>query len=93
MGNNKFNKKKNNFYSKEDNDDESEDAEILFIGTSNSDEESEVDIESKYMVVVNEIEKCSKIGNFFERETIKVPRINKSNNCGLEELASRGQEE
>ena len=39
MGNIKF-KKKKNFYSKEDSDDESEDAEILFIGTNNLDEES-----------------------------------------------------
>ena len=56
----KFKKKNKNFYSKEDNEDESEDAEILFIGTSNLDEESEVDIEAQYMVVVDEIEKCRK---------------------------------
>ena len=60
MDKNKFKKKKKNFYSKEDSDDESEDTEILFIGTTNSDEESEVDIKSQYMVVVDEIEKCRK---------------------------------
>ena len=50
-----FREKKNNFYSKEDNDGQSNDAEILFIGTTNSDEESEVDIEAQYMVDVDEI--------------------------------------
>ena len=40
MGKKKFNKKKKKFYSKEDSDDESEYAEILFIGTRNSNEES-----------------------------------------------------
>ena len=39
-GKNKFNKKKKNFYSKEDSGDESEDVEILFIGTTNSYKES-----------------------------------------------------
>ena len=38
----------------------SEDEENLFIGTTNLDEESEVGIESQYMVVVDEIEKCRK---------------------------------
>ena len=33
----------------------SEDNEILFLGTTNSNEESEVDIEAKYMVDVDEI--------------------------------------
>ena len=51
----KFREKKNNFYSKEDNDGQSNDAEILFIGTTNLDEESEVDIEAQYMVDVDEI--------------------------------------
>ena len=44
-------KKRKNFYSKE----ESEDEEILFIGTTNSDDESEVDIEAQYMAGVDEI--------------------------------------
>ena len=46
MGKKKFKKKKKNFYSKEYSDDESEDVKILFIGTKNSDEKSEVDIEA-----------------------------------------------
>ena len=62
IGKNKFKKKHNNFYSKEDSDDESEDAEILFMGTVTSDEESdkegEVDPEAQYIDVVNGIEKC-----------------------------------
>ena len=45
----------NKLYSKEDSDDESEDAEILFIGITNSDEESYVDIEAQYMDNVDEI--------------------------------------
>ena len=40
MGKKKFKKKKKNFYSKEDSDNESKDLEILFIGTPNSYEES-----------------------------------------------------
>ena len=38
----------------------SEDNEIMFLGTTNSDEESEVDIEAEYMAVVDEIERCRK---------------------------------
>ena len=38
----------------------SEDNEILFLGTSNLDEESEVDIEAEYMVAVDEIKRCRK---------------------------------
>ena len=55
-------------------------------------EESEVDLEDQYMVVVDKIEKCRKKKSF-ERETVKVPRGNKSNYYGLEEPASRGQED
>ena len=60
-GKKKF-KKKKNFYSKEESEDEdmSEDKEILFIGITNLDEELEVDIESQYMAVVDEIEICRK---------------------------------
>ena len=65
MGKNKFDKKKKKFYSKEDSDDESEDAEILFIGTTNSDEESKVEIEAHYMAIVHEIEKCRKRNKVF----------------------------
>ena len=60
MGKKSFNKKNKNFDSKEDSDDESEDAEIIFIGTTNLDEESKVEIEAQYMVVVDEIEKSRK---------------------------------
>ena len=38
MGKKKFKKNKKNFYSKEDSDDENENGEILFIGTTDSDE-------------------------------------------------------
>ena len=50
-GKKKFKEKRKNFYSKEESEDEemSEDNEILFLGTSNSDKESEVDIEAEYM--------------------------------------------
>ena len=34
--------------------------EILFLGTTKSDEESEVDIEDEYTVVVDEIERSRK---------------------------------
>ena len=61
-GRKKYKEKKKNLYSKEESDDEetSEDNEILFLGTTNSDEESEVDIEAEYMDVVDEIEICRK---------------------------------
>ena len=38
----------------------SEDNEILFLGTTNLDEELEVGIEAEYMAVVDEIERCRK---------------------------------
>ena len=38
----------------------SEDNEILFLGTTNSDEESEVDIEAEYMAALDEIERSRK---------------------------------
>ena len=38
----------------------SEDNEILFLGTTNSNEELEVDIEAKYMAFVDEIERSRK---------------------------------
>ena len=60
MGKKKFKKNKKKFYSKEYSDDESEYVEILFIGTTNQDEESEVDTEAQYMAVIDEIEKCRK---------------------------------
>ena len=61
-GKNKFKKKTKNLYSKEESEYEemSEDNEIPFLGTKNSDEESQVDIETEYMVAVDEIEICRK---------------------------------
>ena len=72
-GRNKYKEKKKNFYSKEESEDEemSEDEEILFIGTTNSDEESEVDIEAQYMVVVDEIERCRKRNKFLKEKLSK----------------------
>ena len=57
----------------------SEDNEMLFLGTTNSEEESKVDIEAEYMVVVDEIERSrkrnkvlkEKLSNYQE-ETIKL---------------------
>ena len=68
-GRKKYKEKKKKFYSKEESEDEemSEDNEILFLGTTNSYEESEVDIEAEYMVVVDEIERCRKKKQSFER--------------------------
>ena len=64
----KFKKKENKFYSTKDNDNESEGVEILFIGTSNLEEESEVEIEAQYMAVVDEIEKCRKRNKVFKEK-------------------------
>ena len=76
-GKKKFKEKRKSFYSKEESDDEemSGDNEILFLGTTNSDEESEVDIEAEYMAIVDEIERSRK--KSFERETLKIPRRDK----------------
>ena len=49
----------------------SEYEEILFRGTTNSNEESEVDIESQYMVVVDEIERCRKINKVLKEKLSK----------------------
>ena len=61
-GRKKYKEKKKNFYSKEESEDEemSEYNEILFLGTTKLDEESKVDIETEYMAVVDEIERCRK---------------------------------
>ena len=66
----KYKEKKKNLYSKEESDDEetSEDNEILFLGTTNSDEESEVDKEAEYMDVVDEIEICRKINKVLKEK-------------------------
>ena len=72
-GRKKYKEKKKNFYSKEESEDEemSEDNEILFLGTTNSDEESEVDIEAKYMAAVDEIERCRKRNKFLKEKLSK----------------------
>ena len=61
-GRKKYKYKKKNVYSKEEREDEemSEDNEIPFLETSNSNEESKVDIEAEYMDVVDEIERYRK---------------------------------
>ena len=49
----------------------SEDSEILFLGTKNSDEELEVDIEDEYMADVDEIERCRKKNKFLKEKLSK----------------------
>ena len=49
----------------------SEDNEILFLGTTNSDEESKVDIKVEYMAVVDEIERCRKINKVLKQKLSK----------------------
>ena len=77
MDKKKFKKKKEKFYSKEDNDDESEDAKILFIGidtqTQNGEsyEESKVALEAQYMAVVDEIEKCRRKNKILKEKLSK----------------------
>ena len=74
MGKKKFKKKKKNFYSKEDSDNESEDAKILFIGKTNSYEESKVDIEAQYMSIVDEIETCRKRNKELKEKSSKYQK-------------------
>ena len=77
------------FYSKEYSDDGSEYAEILFIGTTNLDEESEVDIESQYMVVVDEIEKRRKRNRVLKE---KMSNYQEETNQIIVELKNQLQE-
>ena len=49
----------------------SEDEEIIFIETRNSDEELEVDIEAQYMAVVDEIEKFRKTNKVLKEKFSK----------------------
>ena len=51
--------------------DVSEYEEILFIGTTNSDEELEVDIEAQYMAVVDEIQKSRKRNKYLKEKLSK----------------------
>ena len=53
----------------------SEDEEILFIGTTNSDEESEVDIEAQYMATVDEIERCRKRNKVLKEKLSKYQEM------------------
>ena len=52
----------------------SEDEKNLFIGTSNSDEVSEVEIESQYMAVVDEIEKCRKKNKILKEKLSNIKK-------------------
>ena len=56
----------------------SEDEENLFIGTTNPDEESEVDIEAQYMAVVDEIEKCREKNKDLKEKLSKYQEEKKS---------------
>ena len=84
-------KKMNNFYSKEESEDEemSEDNEIMFLGTTNSDEESEVDIEAEYMAVVDEIERCRKRNKVLKE---KLSKYQEETNKIITDLRNQLQE-
>ena len=90
-GKKKFKEKRKNFYSKEESEDEdmSEDNEIMFLGTTNSDEESEVDIEAEYMVVVDEIERCRKRKKVLKE---KLPKYEEETNQIINDLRNQLQE-
>ena len=49
----------------------SEDNEILFLGTTNLDDESKVDIEAEYMAAVDGIERCRKINKVLKEKLSK----------------------
>ena len=90
-GRKKYKEKKNNFYSKEESEDEemSEDNEILFLGTTNSDEESEVDIEAEYMAIVDEIERCRKRNKVLKE---KLSKYQEETNQIITDLRNQLQE-
>ena len=71
----------------------SEDNENLFLGTTNSYDESEVDIEVEYMVVVDEIERCRKRNKVLKEKLSKYQE--ETNHCyyWFEKPTSRGKEE
>ena len=79
------------FYSKEESEDEemSEDNEILFLGTTNSDEESEVDIEFEYMATVDEIERCRKRNKVLKE---KLSKYQEGTNQIITDLRNQLQE-
>ena len=67
----------------------SEDNEILFLGTTNSDEESKVDIDVEYMAVVDEIERCRKRNKVLKE---KLSKDQEDTNHIITDLRSRLQE-
>ena len=67
----------------------SEDEEILFIGTTNSDEESKVDIEARYMVAVHEIERCRKRNKVLKE---KLSKYQEETNQIITDLRNQLQE-
>ena len=67
----------------------SEDNEIMFLGTTNSDEESEVDIEAQYMVVVDEIERCRKRNKVLKE---KLSKYQEETNQIITDLRNQLQE-
>ena len=84
-GKKKFKDKRKNFYSKE----ESEDNEILFLGITNLDKESKVDIEAKYMTVVDEIERCRKRNKVLKE---KLSKYQEETNHIITDLRNQLQE-
>ena len=67
----------------------SEDEEILFIGTTNSDEESGVDIEAQYMVAIDEIERCRKRNEVLKE---KLSKYQEETNPIITDLRNQLQE-
>ena len=67
----------------------SEDNEILFLGTTNSNEEYEVDIEAQYMVVVDEIERCRKWNKVLKE---KLSKYQEETNQIITDLRNQLQE-
>ena len=67
----------------------SEDEEIPFIRTTKSDEESEVDIESEYMAVVDEIERCRKRNKVLKE---KLSKYQEDTNQIITDLRNQLQE-
>ena len=67
----------------------SEDEEILFIETTNSGEESEVDIEAQYMAIVFEIERCRKRNKVLKE---KLSKYQKETNQIITDLRNQLQE-
>ena len=67
----------------------SEDEEIIFIETRNSDEELEVDIEAQYMTIVDEIEICRKRNKVLKE---KLSKYQEETNHIITDLGNQLQE-